>query len=121
MILFSAADVLSIHKKVINKNELQGLAANKSIEAIVARVENRIHYGLIGDTYDLASSYTVVIAVGHAFNDANKRTAFTSMDVCLKQNGIVVSYDMEFIGQLIIKAAQGQVDEVELARYLHTM
>ena len=116
----SSADVFKIHEEVISPNELQGLAGNKSLEAVVARVENRILYGLIKDECDLAAAYAVVIAVGHIFNDANKRTAYRAMTACLEANDIKVGFDTEEIGQVIIKVAQGLIDEVELANYLRS-
>ena len=118
MKLLCAENVYAIHEAVINDNELQGVAGNKSLDAIVSRVENRIHYGLIDDVFDLAASYGVVIAVGHAFNDANKRTAFRAMDVCLRLNGIFLTFDTEDIGQTMVKVSQGLIDEMQLARYL---
>lgn len=121
MKLLSAESVLFIHEQVINPHELQGLAGNKSLDAVMARVENRIQYGMIADSYDLAACYAVVIGTGHVFNDANKRTAFRTMTSCLRTNGLDIEFDTESIGQLIIKAAQGQVDEVELARHLRAM
>lgn len=117
----NASDVLLIHEKVIDPNELQGLASDKSIEAVINRVENRIQYGLIQDVFDLAATYAVVIAVGHVFNDANKRTAFITMDTCLCENGIILEYDTETIGQTIIQVAQSKIDEIELARLLRSM
>nr|CAA6803717.1 MAG: Death-on-curing protein [uncultured Thiotrichaceae bacterium] len=118
MKLLSAQDIQAIHEKVIDPNELQGLAGDKSLDAVLSRVENRIQYGLITDVYDLAATYAAVIAVGHVFNDANKRTAFITMDACLRENGITLEYDTESIGQTIIKVAQSKMDEVEQARYL---
>ena len=111
----------NIHEKVININELQGLAGNKSLEALVDRIENRIRYGMIGDVYDLAATYAVVITVGRVFNDSNKRTAFVSMDTCLEQNGIDLEYDVESVGNMIIRVAQGLVDVTELAHYLRSL
>lgn len=121
MKLLNTEAVFLIHEAVINPNELQGLAGDKSLDAVVSRVENRIHYGMIQDEYDLASSYAVVIARGHVFNDGNKRTAFKTMRICLQLNNIFVSFDTESIGQVIIKVAQGLIDEVELARYLRNL
>ena len=121
MIFISASDVVEIHDLVINPNELQGLAKNKSIEAIIARIDNRIAYGMIRDVYELAACYACYIAVGHAFHDANKRTAFASMDTCLALNGIELEYDSVESGDQIIRAAQGVVDEVELAAWLRSL
>lgn len=118
MIFLSVEEVIEIHEAVIEPNELQGMAANKSIHAIIARIDNRISYGLIRDEFELAACYACYIAVGHAFHDANKRTAFAAMDTCLALNDITLSYEAKDIGDTIIKAAQGIVDEMELAEWL---
>lgn len=114
-----SAELISlIHDDVIESHELQGLAADKSIEAVAARIDNRIRFGLINDVYDLAAAYAVCIAIGHIFNDANKRTAFTAMLICLELSGIEQIFKTEEIGQIIIKVAQGLIDEFELAEFL---
>lgn len=120
MEILSSEEVFSIHELVINPGELQGLAGDKSLDALIGRVENRIHYGLIRDVYDLAATYAVVIAVGHVFNDGNKRTAYRSMVMCLELNDVDFTFDTEEIGQIIIRVAQGLVDEMELAHYLRS-
>ena len=121
MIFISAADVVEIHDLVIGPDELQGLAQDKLIEAVIARIDNRIAYGMIRDVYELAACYACYIAVGHAFHDANKRTAFACMDTCLALNGIELNYEFQVAGDQIIKAAQGIVDEMELAAWLRSL
>lgn len=118
MIFLTAEQVVEIHEFVIDDHELQGMAGDKSIEAIVARIDNRIVYGLIRDVFELAACYACYLSVGHAFHDANKRTAFAAMDVCLALNGISLDYNAAEVGALIVRAAQGIVDEVELAEWL---
>lgn len=117
----TAMDVVTIHEDVIEPNELQGMASHKSIDAILARIDNRLTYGMIDDVYLLAACYACYIAVGHAFQDANKRTAFASMDVCLAINGIELDYDTVEAGNMIIKAAQNMVDEDEVAKWLRSL
>jgi death-on-curing protein len=73
---------------------------------------------MIRDVYELAACYACYIAVGHAFHDANKRTAFACMDTCLALNGIELSYEAAETGDQLIQAAQGIVDEMELAAWL---
>ncbi len=110
--------MIEIHDLVINQNELQGMAGNKSLDAVLARIENRMSFGMINDELDLAACYACFLAVGHVFNDANKRTAFASMDVCLSLNDIELIYDHLEVGGLIVKAAQRIVDEIELSAWL---
>jgi death-on-curing protein len=111
-------DVIEIHDLVIGENELQGMAGDKSLDALLARIENRMSFGMINDEFDLAAGYACFLAVGHVFNDANKRTAFACMDVCLSLNDIELNYDHREVGDLIISAARGIVDEIELAAWL---
>ena len=114
----SNRDVITIHEQVVNPNELQGLAGNKSLDAVLARIENRMAYGMLYDIFELAACYACYLAVGHVFNDANKRTAFACMDTCLALNGIDLEYDHIEVGDLIIRAAQSIVDETELGSWL---
>jgi len=117
----TAADVVVIHESVINSHELQGLASDKSVDAVVARIENRIVYGLIDDVFELAACYGIYIAVAHAFNDANKRTGFSAMDTVLALNGIELVYDAEAAGDQIRAAVLGQADEKDVAAWLRAL
>lgn len=118
MKFLSDRDVIAIHEQVIKPNEVQSLAGNKSLDAVLARIENRMAYGMLNDIFELAACYACYLAVGHVFNDANKRTAFACMDTCLALNGIDLKYDHKEVGDLIIRAAQSIVDETELGDWL---
>lgn len=118
LVLLSESDVIHIHDLVLNAGELAGMAKDKSLGGALSRVEFRLSYGLINDVFDLAATYAVVIGTGHTFNDANKRTAFRTMEVCLLLNGFSIQWDTEEIGQKIISVAQGHIDEMELAMWL---
>lgn len=112
--------VIDIHDAVLNPGELAGLALDKSLDGALARVENRLAYGMIDDAYDLAAAYAIAIAQGHCFNDANKRTAFRAMVAVLAFNGVRSNWIATEIGPVIIRAAQGLLDEAELALWLRT-
>lgn len=118
MFTLSAAQVVRIHAEVLNPGELAGLARDKSLEGALARVDNRLAYGLINDAFDLAAAYAMAISQGHCFNDANKRTAYRVMQICLAAHGIRLSARIEEVGQIIIRAAQRLMDEGELADWL---
>ena len=114
-LLPSAELVEIIHDAVLNPGEL----SRKSLEGALARVENRLAYGMIGDIFDLAAAYAMAAAQGHCFNDANKRTAYRTMQVVLDMNGARepdVAEDV--IGQKIIALAQGLIDDGDLAEWL---
>jgi death-on-curing protein len=118
--LLSVDLVIDIHDSVLNPGELTGLALDKSLAGALARVDNRLAYGMISDAYELAAAYAVAVAQGHCFNDANKRTAFRTMEVALAFNGIQITWTATEIGPVIVRAAQGLLDEGELAHWLRT-
>jgi len=117
-LLYSPQDIIDLHDDVLNPGELQGMAGNKSLEGVLGRVDNRIQYGLVADVFDLAAAYGLAVSQGHVFNDANKRTAFATIDTCLSSHGIVIEWNVAEIGDKIIQVAQGNVDESELAAWL---
>ena len=96
------------------------MAGDKSLDAVLARIENRMSFGMISDVYELAARIACFLAVGHVFNDANKRTAFACMDVCLSLNDIELIYDHKEAGDLIVNAAVRVVDEIELSAWLRS-
>lgn len=116
--LLDAALVVAIHDEVLNPGELPGLARDKSLDGALARVENRLAYGMIADAFDLAAAYAVAIATGHCFNDGNKRTAFRTMNAALAFNGIRIAWETEAVGRVIIEAAQGRLEAPDLADWL---
>jgi death-on-curing protein len=116
--LLSPELVEAIHDAVLNPGELAGRARDKSLDAALARVDNRLAYGLVADAFDLAAAYAMVLARGHCFNDGNKRTAHLSMDLCLALNGIDIPWNAQEIGQIIIRCAQGLMEDGDLADWL---
>lgn len=118
-LLPSAEAVEQVHDVVLNPGELSGRARDKSLEGALARVENRLAYGMIEDVYALAAAYAMAIAQGHCFNDANKRTAYRVMQVVLDWNGgIEPEVPEDVMGQQIIALAQGLIDDGQLADWL---
>lgn len=116
---FLAPDqVEAIHDAILNPAELRGRALDKSLESTLARVENRLVYGMVDDVYHLAALYAEVIARGHCFNDGNKRTAYRVMIVCLYLNGIRITHETTEMGDRIIALARGDLDAEVLAEWL---
>lgn len=116
--LLDAALVEAIHDRVLNPGELPGRARDKSLDGALARVENRVAYGMIEDAFDLAAMYAVAVATGHCFNDGNKRTAHQTMDVCLTLNGFEFAWSVHEVGPLIVEVAQGRIEADALAQWL---
>lgn len=118
MHLLSPELVEAIHDTVLNPGDLPGRARDKSLDAALARVDNRLAYGLVADAFDLAAAYAMALARGHCFNDGNKRTAHMSLDLCLHLNGIDIPWNAQEIGQIIIRCAQGLMEDGDLADWL---
>ena len=97
-LLLSVDHIIAIHDEVIEPNELQGMAGDKSLESALSKVDNRLNYGLMDDIYSLVASYAMAISQAHCFNDGNKRTAFQVMDLILDLNGINAIWDAEAVG-----------------------
>lgn len=120
-VIFTAEHIIHLHEAVIRNQELQGIAKDKSLNAALERVHNRLRYGFISDAYDLAACYGAFLARGHCFNDANKRTAATAVFFSLSLNGIEVTFPDLSLAQWIIDLAAGKRDELELALWLRSL
>ena len=107
-----------IHDSVLNPGELSGRALDKSLDSALARVDNRLIYGMIEDVFDLAAAYAEAVARGHCFNDGNKRTAHQTMDVCLTLNGVEIEWPDTAVADQIIRLARGEIDSHDLADWL---
>jgi len=119
-VIIETSYVTKLHDQIIGPNELQGLAKDKSLEAVLERVHNRLQYGFISDAYDLAACYATFIAKGQCFNDANKPTAATILFLTLSLNNIRIKFNDLSLGDWIIQVATDQKTEVELAAWLRT-
>ena len=76
---------------MLERNELQGMANDKTLEAASSWADNRFKYGLIDNIYSLSASYAAAISQAHCVNDGNKQTAFQVMDLILDLNGVNVT------------------------------
>jgi death on curing protein len=117
-VLLSVEHVIAIHDHVLDDHELQGMAGGKFLDGALARVENRLNFGLIEDVFALGASYAAAISQAHCFNDGNKRTAFQVMDLVLDLNGVQITWNTEVIGQQVILLAQSRLDEIDFADWL---
>ncbi len=118
MRLITVEQVILIHDFVINDYEIQGLAPDKDLDSALNRIDNKQYYGLIVDIFDLAASYAECIAIGHTFNDANKRTAFTVMYTVLRINQAKAKFDKIEAGKKIIELVQRKITVNQLAQWL---
>jgi death-on-curing protein len=117
-LLLSVDHIIAIHDEVLETNELQGMAGDKSLEGVLSIVDNRLTYGLIDDIYSLAASYATAISQADCFNDGNERIAFQVIDLILDLNGIHVIWDIEAVGKKIVLLSQSKLDEADLTQWL---
>jgi death on curing protein len=120
-VIIETVHVIKLHEHIIGKHELQGLAKDKSLEADMERVHNRLQYGFISDAYDLVACYTTFIAKGQCFNDANKRTAASVLFLALSLNNIKIEFPDLSLGDWIIQVATNKKTEVDLAAWLRSL
>ena len=66
------------------------------------------------DIFDFAAMYLIAIAKAHAFNDANKRTAFQAASIFLLGNGYELNASFELV-KLTVLAAMGDAQLNETA------
>lgn len=117
-VVIDVEGVISIHDAVIGERELQGLARDKSLEATLGRVRNRLQYGFISDVYDLVACYATFLAKTHCFNDANKRTAAAVCFFILSVNKVEIDFPGISLGDWIIDLASDKKTEIEFAQWL---
>ena len=119
-VVIDVESVILIHDAVIEEKELQGLAKDKSLEATLERILNRLQYGFISDTYDLAACYATFLAKAHCFNDANKRTAAAVLFFILNANGVEIDFPDFNLGDWIIDIASDKKSEIDFAQWLRS-
>ena len=88
------------------------------LKAALGRPLNKWHFeDPKPDLFTLAAAYCFALVRGHAFVDGNKRTAYVVAVVFLELNGFRCAPDQAEIVRTILGAADGSVDEADLARW----
>ena len=119
-VVIDVENVILIHDAVIGDKELQGLAKDKSLEATLGRIHNRLQYGFISDVFDLAACYAAFLTKAHCFNDANKRTAAAVSFFILSVNKVEIDFPEVALGDWIIDLASDKKSEIEFAQWLRS-
>ncbi|EMK1731252.1 type II toxin-antitoxin system death-on-curing family toxin [Salmonella enterica] len=111
----SAQEVIGIHDRLLARLAgVPGMPDPGRADAIIYRVQNRLHYEQVEDLFELAATYLIAIARGHIFNDGNKRTALAVSMLFLRRNGITLDVRGSVLDDLTVNAATGAllVDQV---------
>ena len=113
-------DIDKLHLQVLRFGGLPGFRADVSLASLTGRIDSSLFYGEFDNVESVAILYAEVIARGHFFNDANKRTALYVMVTFLSINGIDLRVDNKALADQIIALAAGQISRQELTDWLLT-
>ena len=97
---------------------LMGIREEDTLEAVLARPQQRWHYEPTSDLATLAAAYGWGLVTSHAYRDGNKRIAFLAMAVFLGLNGYEIEAPQEEVVATMLAAAAGQRTEAELADWV---
>lgn len=106
--------VADLHEHLLARHGgLPGSRLDASVGAVVGRVQMNLAYQFDEPTVaQVAALVVYAFAVGHPFNDANKRTALALGDLTLLMNGhgIVANAHQMELADLVIELAAGNID-----------
>jgi len=131
MKLLNVKLITQIHDRILeNEVGLNVPYTLDKIEGVFGRINSRIHYENITDPFEVAALYAETISRGHAFPDANKRTAFVCMITFLSINGIFKE-TLEIVAEstqessyqvdILVSLAEGKVTAKQFASVLRAM
>jgi len=110
--------VLALHEEHLAEHGGPvGIRDRGLLESALFRPQNLIGYG-DPDLAALAAAYGFGLARNHPFIDGNKRTAFTVMELFLALNGQELIADDPSCIVTILKLAEGNLTETELADWI---
>ena len=111
--------ILSIHQRQIAEHGGEpGLRDAGLLASAVDRPQNIMAYKEGADVFELAAAYAFGIIKNHPFIDGNKRVGYISMRLFLKLNGIDFFATPAEKYSVIIRLADGKIDEKALANWL---
>lgn len=97
---------------------LSGLRNEQSLEAALARPQQKWHFDATVDLALLAASYAFGLCTAHAFSDGNKRIAFLTALIFLGLNGNDVDATEPDVVQAMTALASGDMSEDDVATWI---
>jgi len=112
--------VVVIHDFILEREPgVKGM--NKgALEGALGRIENRRNYEQLDDVFEIAGMYAEAIARGHAFTDANKRTALMSALTYLLLEGFRIQRT-QALENIMVDVAKGKLDYLDLANIFSSL
>ncbi|MFH5927358.1 type II toxin-antitoxin system death-on-curing family toxin [Roseomonas xinghualingensis] len=113
--------VLFLHDHALREyGGAHGIKDEGLLQSALGRPVNKLGYAEPGtlDLFDLAAAYAYGIASNHAFNDANKRTAWSCCVLFLKVNGVQLAIEAADVVEHMLEMVEGRLDEGGFAAWL---
>ena len=107
--------IADLHEHLLAKyGGLPGSRSGTSVGAVLGRLQLNVAYQFENPTIAQVAAFTVyAFAVGHPFNDANKRTALALGDLVLLMNDEnTISHECQIeLADLVVELAAGNTDQ----------
>jgi death-on-curing protein len=108
-------EILQVHERVLAEDGgMEGVRSHHGLASAAAQPEQTV-FG--EDAYptipEKAAAYAFFIAMGHPFNDGNKRTAVLALEVFLEINGFELRQPDEDIEEMMVSLASGVIGQGE--------
>jgi death on curing protein len=118
--ILDARLVILIHEFILEREPGVDGMTEGALESALGRIENRRAYAELDDVFEIAGMYAEAIARGHAFADANKRTALVSALVYLTIEGYTIERS-ESLENIMVDVAKGELNYLDLANIFSTL
>lgn len=115
----TADEVMRIHDRLEQAAPgLPGMADQTKAQAVIDRITTLYLYGELPDLWHVAAAHLQAVARGHIFADYNKRTAFLTLTLFLRRNGIELNPEGDALEIMTVSAATGELDRTAIAERL---
>jgi death on curing protein len=119
MIWVRHALVIAVHNSQLQKHGgLPGVADPRALEAALNRPQQLLAYEPQATVWQLAARYAEAIVAAHAFNDANKRTAFIVAATFLEMSDFRLEPNQLEIVTTMTAVAEHTISSEELAEWM---
>lgn len=116
----TAEQIIELHDELLNRyGGLPGIRdKNLLMSAIEAPKVAMFGIEMYPSVYEKAAAYLYHIICNHPFNDANKRTGYTTMLVFLEVNNVKQTFKKEDLEILVVEVAKGKISKEQIAKFL---
>lgn len=118
--ILDAQMVIMIHDYILSREPgVQGKNEG-ALGGALSRIEAKRHYEGLDDVFEIAGMYAEAIARGHAFADANKRTALVSALSYLLIEGFLLDRTAA-LEDIMVDVAEGKLNYLDLANIFSSL